>query len=182
MEKLEKERKFLVKLPKSWASLSDLFDNLIDVQRITQTYLIPLEGEPATRVRKTVQGLTGTTSTVYHFNQKKPVSPGVHKEKENIISKAQYEQYLTSANKDKVPIEKIRFVFRYYDHVFELDVFRGVLKGMAVLEIELEDMNDKFKVPPFLQIRKEVTEDRLFSNFNLANKDLHEEVIEILDV
>ena len=70
MEKLEKERKFLVKFPKSWASLSEMFDNLVDVKRISQTYLVALKGEQATRVRKTVEGLTGDTDTVYHFNQK----------------------------------------------------------------------------------------------------------------
>ncbi len=182
MEKLEKERKFLVKFPKSWSSLSEMFDNLVDVKRISQTYLTSLKGEQAARVRKTVQGLTGDTDTVYHFNQKEPVEPGVHKEKEKEISKAIYEKLLTKANEDKVPIEKTRFVFEYHDQLFELDVFKGALKGMAVLEIELEDINDKVEIPSFLKVIKEVTEDKRFSNFNLANKELHEEIRGRLDI
>src|SRR5579885_2609312 len=92
--KLEIERKFLVKFPTSWSVLSEMFDNLVDVKRISQTYLTPEEDEPAARVRKTVEGLTGDTETVYHFNQKKPVDTGVHEETEREITRAQYEKLL----------------------------------------------------------------------------------------
>jgi len=182
MEKLEKERKFLVKLSRSWASLSDMFDNLIGIKRITQTYLVSFGGEPATRVRKTVSGLIGNPRAVYHFNQKELVAPGVHKEKEKKISRYEYEQYLTKFDKNKIPIAKTRFIFKYCDQVFELDIFKGLLKGLAVLEIELKDMNYGVKPPPFLHVIKEVTGDKQFSNFNLANKDLSEELLDILDI
>jgi len=88
-KKLEIERKFLVKFPTSWSALSEMFDDLVDVKRISQTYLIPEKDEPSARVRKTVEGLTGDTSTVYHFNQKKPVDSGVHEELEKEINKSQ---------------------------------------------------------------------------------------------
>ena len=53
---------------------------------------------------------------------------------------------------------------------------------MAILEIELEDINDKVELPSFLKVIKEVTEDKRFSNFNLANKKLHEEIKGKLDI
>ena len=56
---IESERKFLVKFPTSWSVLSELFDNLIDIWRIHQTYLKPEGDEPSARVRKTISGLTG---------------------------------------------------------------------------------------------------------------------------
>lgn len=174
---LEIERKFLVKFPTSWSALSEMFDELVDVKRISQTYLEPeKEDAQAARVRKTVEGLTGETETVYHYNQKKPVDSGVHEETEREITKAQYQKYLKKPYVDKVSIEKTRFVFKYNDQVFELDVFKGPLKGLAILEIELEDKSDTVELPPFLKIIKEVTKDKRFTNFSLADKKLHNKI------
>lgn len=172
--KLESERKFLVKFPTSWGSLSEMFDDLIDVKRITQTYLKPEGDDPSARVRKTIEGLTGDTDTIYHFNQKEFVEHGVNKEKEHEITKAQYEKSLKKCHPDKVEVAKTRFVFKFNDQVFELDVFKGPLKGLAILEIELKDINDTVELPPFLKVIKEVTKDKRFNNFSLADKKLHE--------
>jgi CYTH domain-containing protein len=168
--KLEIERKFLVKFPTSWSRLAELFDGLVDVKRISQSYLIAKPGDRAARVRKTIEGLTGDTNTVYHFNKKKPVESGVEEETEREITKKQYENYLKSAHPDKFPVEKTRFVFKFKDQIFELDVFKGRLKGLAILEIELKNKNQKVTLPPFLDIKKEVTADKRYSNFSLATK------------
>lgn len=171
--KLEKERKYLVKFPTSWSILSELIDELVEVKRISQTYLKPEPGKQSARVRKTVEGLAGDKEVIYHFNRKKPVDTGVHEEEEREITKSQYEKYLKDSAPDKVAVEKTRFVFKYNDQVFELDVFKGPLKGLAILEIELENMDDTVELPPFLKIIKEVTEDKKFTNFSLADKKLN---------
>lgn len=168
--KIEIERKFLVEFPTSWSSLSEMFDDLVDVKRIAQTYLIAEEGEQAGRVRKTVEGLTGDTDTVYHYNRKNYLSTGVHKEVEREISKKEYEKYLKDADPKKVEVRKNRFVFKYNDQIFELDVFKGPLKGLAILEIELKSKNETVELPPFLKVIKEVTDNQKYSNYNLANK------------
>lgn len=172
---LEIERKFLVKFPKSWSALAAIFDDLVDVKRISQTYLTPEKGEPSARVRKTIKGLTGDTDTVFHYNQKVPTGDtGVHEETEHKISQSQYEKFLKKSHPDKIPVEKTRFVFKYNDQIFELDVFKGPLKGLAILEIELKHKDQPVELPPFLEVRKEVTKDKRFTNFSLADKDLHE--------
>ena len=171
--KLEKERKFLVKFPTSWSALSEIFDDLIDVKRISQTYLKPEDNnKQSARVRKTIEGLTGETEVVYHFNRKHPVETGVHKEEEREITKSQYQNYLKDCYPGKVEVNKTRFVFKYNEQVFELDVFKGPLKGLAILEIELKDIDDTVELPPFLKVMKEVTEDKRFTNFALADKNL----------
>jgi len=171
--KMEIERKFLVKFPSSWSALAEMFDGIVDVKRISQTYLVPEEGEPAARVRKTVEGLRGDTHTVFHFNQKKPTGDtGTHEETEHEISQKQYEKYLHKANPSKCAVEKLRFVFKYHDQVFELDVFRGHLRGLAIMEIELKDKDETVELPPFINIIKEVTKDKRFNNFSLADKRL----------
>src|SRR5579864_7880124 len=131
--KIEIERKFLVKFPQSWSALAEIFDGLVDVKRITQTYLKPKGDDPSSRVRKTVEGLTGDTTTIYHYNQKKPVETGTHEETEREISQKKYNEYLKDPYPGKGSVEKTRFVFKYNDQIFELDVFKGPLKGLAIL-------------------------------------------------
>jgi CYTH domain-containing protein len=175
--KLEIERKYLVKFPTSWSDLAELFDGIVDVKRISQTYLTPESGQQAARVRKTVEGLSGETETVYHRNQKKPTGDtGVHEETESEISEKEYNKALKEANPDKCAVEKTRFVFKWHDQVFELDLFKGHLKGLAILEIELKDKDDTVELPPFLKIIKEVTKDKKFNNFSLADKKLKEKM------
>lgn len=170
---LEIEKKFLVQIPKDWSSLAELFDGIIDVKRINQTYLVPEKNQPAARVRKTVEGLSGHTETVYHYNQKKPTGEtGTHEETEHEISEKKYNEYLKKSNPEKCAVEKTRFVFKWHDQVFELDLFKGHLKGLAILEIELDDKDDTVELPPFLKILKEVTKDKRFTNFSLADKSL----------
>jgi CYTH domain-containing protein len=168
--KKEIERRFLVKFPDSWEKLSELFEDLIDIKRINQTYLKPKGDEPAPRVRKTIEGLSDDTKVVYDFNQKTPLETGTHKELEREITEKEYNKYLDEPYPGKGSIEKTRFVFRYHDQTFELDVFKGKLKGLAILELELEDIDETVELPPFLEVIKEVTKDKSFNNFSLADK------------
>ena len=169
--KLEIERKFLVKFPTSWSELADLFDHIVDVKRINQTYLVPEKGEQAARLRKTVEGLSGDTEVIFHYNRKKPTgSTGVHEETEHEISSEEYKKELKKADPKKHEVEKTRFVFKWNDQVFELDLFKGKLQGLAILEIELKDKDDTVELPHFLKILKEVTKDKRFSNYTLADK------------
>lgn len=172
--KIERERKYLVKLPTSWSDFAQMLDDIIDVKRIVQQYLIPEKGQQAARVRKTIEGLGGETHTVYHYNRKKPTGEtGAHEETEREISEKEYRQYMKQSNPSKCAIEKTRFVFKWHDQVFELDLFKGHLKGLAILEIELDSKNTKVELPGFLQIIKDVTKDKAYSNFSLSDKINH---------
>lgn len=168
---LEVERKWLIKSPNSWIDIANIFDNIVDVKRINQTYLTAKPGEQAARVRQTVEGLSGDTSVIYHFNQKKPTGDtGAHEEKEFEISKKEYENYLKKANPTKCAVEKTRFVFKWHDQVFELDLFKGHLKGLAILELEMKDADDTVELPSFLKVIKEITKNKFYTNFALADK------------
>lgn len=173
MKQLEIERRFLVKLPNSWSELSDLFDNIVNIQRIIQFYLKSEKDEPSARVRKTIEGLAGDTEVNYTYNIKHKTSKkAVHKEEEKEISEKEYNAYVKQCHPDKKEVEKTRFIFNYKDQIFELDIFKGRLEGLAILELELEDKDDKIKLPPFLHIVKEVTNEDKYSNYNLADKDV----------
>src|ERR1035437_2515403 len=50
-----KYRRFVVKPPSSWTDLSEIFDDLVEIRRITQVYLTPKDSDPAARIRKSVE-------------------------------------------------------------------------------------------------------------------------------
>lgn len=171
---LEIENKYVVDQLISWIDIAELFKYVTDIKRISQTYLKPTEkGEPSVRMRKTISGFGNNLTTEFHYNKKTFVSSGINSESEEKITEDHYNKCLKHKDPKLVEIEKTRIVFEYKNQIFELDLFKGLLKGLAILEIELKNKNDKVNLPPFLKIRKNVTKNKNYSNYSLANKKLH---------
>lgn len=63
-------------------------------------------------------------------------------------------------------IEKRRFIVPYDGHLWEVDKFGGSLNGLVIAEIELDEENSEFALPPF--IGNEVTGDPRYFNSNLV--------------
>jgi CHAD domain-containing protein/CYTH domain-containing protein len=68
-----------------------------------------------------------------------------------------------------VPIEKQRFYFKMQSFEACIDVFKGALKGLVVLEVEFDTLEaaNAFALPPTLQAQ-EITEDERYKNHALA--------------
>jgi len=168
MEQIEVERKYLVKFD-TWEQVFNLFDDVVTIKRIEQVYLKPLSKDSfAPRIRKTVEGFKNK-KTYFDINQKKPVGSIANKEKEKKISEEEYKKYLKHKDPTKNFVNKTRIVFKYKNQVFELDIFKDKLGGLAILEIELDDKKEKVDLPPYLKIIKDVSKDEKFNNFNLSD-------------
>ena len=63
-------------------------------------------------------------------------------------------------------IEKTRHVVEYEGKVWEVDKFLADNDGLTVAEIELDNENEEFGIPPWLG--EEVTADYKYLNSNLA--------------
>ena len=72
---------------------------------------------------------------------------------------------LMKLSKD-APITKTRHLVDYKNHTWEVDEFHGDNVGLIVAEIELDDENEEFKIPPWLG--EEVTADYRYLNSNLS--------------
>lgn len=149
-----------------------MLDNLDSIKRIEQVYLKPIKGDPAARIRKTVEGFKNK-KTYFDINQKKQIGTAVNKEKEKKISEQEYKKFLSHKDPNKKMVSKTRMIFNFKNQVFELDIFKDYLKGLLILEIELEDEKQKVEIPTFLKVIKEVTDDEKFNNFNLSDKKVN---------
>ena len=63
-------------------------------------------------------------------------------------------------------IDKIRYLVKCGEHIFEVDEFFGDNEGLVVAEIELSDKEEAFEKPAFLG--KEVTGERRYYNSHLT--------------
>ncbi len=62
-------------------------------------------------------------------------------------------------------IDKTRYLVEYEEHVWEVDIFEGVNKGLVVAEVELSSEEEALTLPSW--ITKEVTDDIRYFNSNL---------------
>lgn len=154
---LEIERKFLVVLP-------DL--NKLDVKRkieIMQTYLKRGSNDSQRRVRKIIEN----GSVFYTYTEKVFVSPVVREENESEITADEYVRLLEQSDKSCALVEKIRYCFNYSDQLFELDVY-PFSNDYAIMELELDFPEQKIYFPECVNVLKDVSDDKRYSNASLA--------------
>ena len=63
-------------------------------------------------------------------------------------------------------IEKVRHYVPFGKHTWEVDEFSGENAGLIVAEIELQDVNESFEIPPWLG--EEVSNDKRYYNVCLV--------------
>ena len=152
----EIERKFLIRMPE----LPEL-EKLGENSAIVQTYLKTEEG--SARVRK--RGTEGRW--VYTHTEKKRLSDLRRIEREREVDEAEYQRLLQMADPRRRVICKDRYCVEYMGQLLEIDVF-PFYTDRAFLEIELEDEGQPLHLPPWLEVIKEVTADRRYTNAALA--------------
>lgn len=158
-EPVEIERKFLLLRPP--ASIPVRHEEV----EIEQVYLLTSDGSEARVRRRSQRGNSSYTHTV-----KRPVAAGQRVEIERPISAREYIALLAQANPSRRPVRKRRTCFLWERQYFELDVFESPCAGLVLLEVELDDPTRDVNLPPFVDVKQEVTEDKGFSNFALSAK------------
>lgn len=157
---LEIERKYLIR-PFDVAEHISVFQ-VIDIE---QAYLDGPNNDESLRVRR--RGQDG--SFVYYMTVKKELSSGVRMEREEQISE---ENYFSGVER-KLPgtrvIKKKRTCFVFNETYFEYDRFEDPA-GIHILEIELTDRSQNIELPPYIEVVREVTDDKAYANRTIAQK------------
>ncbi len=159
-EPFEIERKFLIEYPDlKWLT------SLPNCERveIIQTYLKTNEDEEEVRVRQ--RGANG--NYIYTITTKRKLSGIKRVEIERRLSQSEYLSLLMDADTTRRQIRKDRYCLTYQNQYFEIDVY-PFWTDKAIVEIELNDENEKIRIPKKLKVIKEVTEDDSYKNASLA--------------
>lgn len=160
-EHLEIERKFLIEYPDI-----KLLESIKTCRKIpiTQAYLTtPDEG--CFRIRKRGSG----DKAVYIKTVKIKISDIKRIEIENYISEKEYTNYLAKKEYITGIISKDRYCIVHGTTYYELDVY-PFWSDKATLEIELLSEAQSYKLPDFVKLIREVTFEKEYRNFALAQK------------
>ncbi len=155
-EGMEIERKYMIRMP------DEDFLSALDCTEIVQTYLLGENGSTE-RVRK--RGKNG--HYVYTHTIKYKISNMSRREDEREISAAEYDKLLKRADPERNTIEKLRYCYISAGLTWEIDVF-PFWKDRAFMEIELESEAQCFSFPPDIEIIRELTDDKRYTNAALA--------------
>lgn len=155
----EIERKFLITYP-NIAKLEKM-PNCSKVE-IIQTYLV---STPEEEVRIRQRGRNGQFS--YTKTIKRKVDDVKRIETETRISSDEYLRLMLNSIANQKQVRKTRYCLLYKNQYFEIDVY-PIWKDKAIMELELQDENQKIDFPKFINIIKEVTGDETYYNKNLA--------------
>lgn len=157
LSNIETERKLLIKMP----DIKSLQKYKPYAAKIEQIYLTSDMGTHRIRRRETKRGVQ------FFETLKIRITSSTCNEYEGEISEDEYNNLKQKADKDKRPINKIRYCFIYKNQYFELDVY-DFWKDKATLELEVTDVNKDVLLPPEIALIKDVTDDFDYKNSNLA--------------
>ena len=85
------------------------------------------------------------------------------KECEREITAAEFASLATKILDSTHPVSKVRHTFLYRGALFEVDVYPE-WKHTAIMETELDSRDTTVEMPDFIEIVKEVTGDKSYSN------------------
>ena len=158
-EPMEIERKLLVEYPDiKWL---ESLPNCRKVE-IIQTYLTANEGDEV-RVRQ--RGENG--SYTYYKTIKRKAGGAARIELEERLSQKDYLRLLMEADPTRRPIRKTRYCLTWDTRYYEIDVY-PFWSDKAIVEIELREENEVFRLPEELKLIREVTGEEAYTNAGLA--------------
>ncbi len=164
---IETEVKYLIRMPDVNVLLSQ---KGIAVKSIVQTYLLSPDNSTR-RVRK----IETEDKTTFIFTEKIRISSLSAFEDERELTKEEYDKLLLEADPDRTPIGKTRYAFPFVNHIIEIDVY-PFWSDRAILEIELSTEGEKYSIPSFISVIKNVSDDSRYKNARLAKSIVFENI------
>lgn len=165
---LEIERKFLIRMP-DLTQLAEKADRVIEME---QVYLTGGAPGVSMRIRKSAEGGRLT----YHKNEKQRITDMVRIEREEEIDEKHYKILLGFADPDLRIIQKTRYCVPMGALTAEIDVF-PFWQDRAFCEVELPHEDTPVTLPEYLDVIREVTADKRYTNLALAREIPIEEIV-----
>ena len=159
MKKIETERKYIVRKPDvlkmhQYPSYTE--------SRITQTYLEDPTRTHRVRCREYIGG-----AVEYTENIKERINGMSAIENEREIDLGEYSELIKNIQNGTAPVHKTRRTVEYCGLVFEFDFYEP-WQSTCIMEVELPSENTEFDLPPFVEVVREVTGIKAYSNHSMA--------------
>lgn len=165
---IEIERKFIIKLPK--------LDLLRSLSAFTESEIVQIYLESdKTRTRRIRSRISGGTAT-YTKTEKIRIDEMSAIENEEEIDGERFLLLEKSTRKGSRPIKKKRLTFEFSGRIIELDIYPEWTRT-CIMEIELASRDEIIDLPPFIEVVREVTGNKAYSNSSMSEHFPEEEKI-----
>ena len=165
---IETERKYIIKMPDLNTLLAQ---DGYSKSEILQIYLTGAEGETR-RVRRRIFD----NKIQYTETRKIRINATSSTEMEREITEDEFNSAQSLALQGYTPIEKSRFTFIYNNQLFEIDVYSNWTKT-AIMETELDSPDKIVEFPDFIEIIREVTGNKAYSNAGMSRAFPKEDIL-----
>lgn len=115
------------------------------------------------RIRKRVKN----NSALYYYSEAQTLSSKERIKTDKILSEREYFNLMREVNPELSVIDKERYSFIYNNHFFKLDIF-DFDKSKGLLSIQVPDEQDNYQLPDYINVVKDVTNNRDYKNYYLA--------------
>lgn len=157
---VEIERKYIIKMP-------DV--SILEAQAgytassILQIYLPCADGETH-RIRQRVSAGKATYTETKKIRIDKMSSTEIESE----ITEREFSLLSKNILENTLPITKTRYTFIYKEQLFEIDVYPE-WQHTAIMETELDKREKSVEFPPFIEILRDVTGNKSYSNRGMSH-------------
>ena len=156
---VEIERKYIIRMP----DISVLKTQPeYTVSDITQIYVTPVDCDTH-RVRQRAY----PDRVLFVETRKTRIDSISVTEIEGEISEARFNELRDNILDGSSPVIKTRHTFLYEGQIFEIDIYPQ-WKNTAIMETELKDREERAKIPEFIEILREVTGIKEYSNASMS--------------
>ena len=165
----KKCEKYIIKIPdmEKMRSLSSYTNS--DIEQIY------LESDPG--VTRRIRSRTSSLSTVYTKTVKRRIDSLSCLEDECEIDEDTYKSLSLEMKKDTSPVYKVRHTFVFNSQLFEVDIYPE-WQRTCILETELPSRDTEIDFPDFVEIVRDVTGVKEYSNASMSRTFPKEAVIE----
>lgn len=111
----------------------------------------------------------GKNDAFIYSNEIRFVQNNERIQKKKQISGREYIELLETRDPSKKQIRKIRQCFIHERSYFLVESYANVDGQPSILRIETTTEGQKYEIPPFLQVLKEVTDDPYYDTINMAD-------------
>ncbi len=156
---IEIERKYIIKKPCP-EKLSEL--DGYSKSEILQIYLASAPGiTHRIRMRKCDE------SVIYTETVKRRIDRISAYEDEHEITAERFHELEKRQRQGTRAVHKNRYTFQYYGKLFEIDEYPRWRKT-CIMEIELNSRDEEIHLPPYIEVIKEVTGNKSYSNASMS--------------
>lgn len=156
---IEIERKYIISMPD--------FELLSSLGEYTRSEILQIYLESDANVTHRVRRRVFADHTVYTETKKIRIDKMSAIEDEGEISAEEFVLLSQKQKEGTRALNKTRHTFDFGGFCFEIDVYPE-WKHSAIMEVELENKDVCFSIPPFIRVIEEVTGNKAYSNASMA--------------